>query len=193
MHAQVRAADDFPYRLVGARRSGLSAVYVRQEVAESRPSPEEPDPGVRLEGATVRPITKSRPDLDDPGDAVGLAVSDVEPTTRDVREAMPVAPRTVEDALGHHRHLLIIGGPGQGKLTLTLQLTGQLARDLLDGVDSAHPVLVPIRVTAADLLGVAGRCSAGYVRRRRQNSACTSTANCRNSCCTVPLAGGLGL
>jgi hypothetical protein len=36
--AQVRAADDFPYRLVGARQAGLSSVYVRQDITESRPA-----------------------------------------------------------------------------------------------------------------------------------------------------------
>jgi hypothetical protein len=125
VHAQVRAADDFPYRLVGARRSSLSAVYVRQDVTESRQDREQPD------------IPAG------PG-------SDF--TTRNTRTTLATAlPQTIEEALKHHRHMLIIGGPGQGKSTLSLQVTGQLAHDLLLRADSQEPPLIPIRVTAASL------------------------------------------
>jgi hypothetical protein len=71
--------------------------------------------------------------------------------------ALPSPACSVEEALARHRHLIVIGGPGQGKSTLTLQLVHRLARDwLVPGSSSAGdhrgPVgLVPLRVTGREL------------------------------------------
>ena len=63
---------------------------------------------------------------------------------------------TVDEALARHRHLIVIGGPGQGKSTLTLQLVHRLAGDWLVSRSAAGdhrgPVgLVPLRVTGREL------------------------------------------
>ena len=71
--------------------------------------------------------------------------------------ALPNAPCSVEEALARHHHLIVIGGPGQGKSTLTLQLVHSLARDWLvprssSAGDHRDPVgLVPLRVTGREL------------------------------------------
>jgi hypothetical protein len=124
VEAQLRAADDFPYRLVGARRSSLSAVYVRQQMTESRPDRE-------MEGPDTVP--GSAPE-------------------RSAQASASV--RTLEDALRLHPHLVITGGPGLGKSTTTLQLAGQLAQALIDPSTPPPPGedrLIPLRVTATAL------------------------------------------
>jgi hypothetical protein len=71
--------------------------------------------------------------------------------------APAVPPRNVSEALERHHHLIVVGGPGQGKSTLTLQLVHRLAREwLVPGSSSAGdrggPAgLVPLRVTAREL------------------------------------------
>jgi len=75
--------------------------------------------------------------------------------------ALPNAPCSVEEALARHRHLIVIGGPGLGKSTLTLQVVHRLARDWLDresssagdhrGAAGLVPGLVPLRVTGREL------------------------------------------
>jgi NACHT domain len=64
---------------------------------------------------------------------------------------------SVEEALDRHRHLILIGGPGLGKSTLTLQLVHRLARDWLVSSSSSagdhrgQVGLVPLRVTGREL------------------------------------------
>ena len=71
--------------------------------------------------------------------------------------ALPSPACSVEEALARHRHLIVIGGPGLGKSTLTLQLVHRLARDWLAPGGSAAgdhcgPAgLVPLRVTGREL------------------------------------------
>ena len=74
--------------------------------------------------------------------------------------AVPAGGRcSLEEALTRHRHLIVTGGPGQGKSTLTLQLVHGLALDWLaagDVVGGLHgsPRLVPLRVTGRELASV---------------------------------------
>ena len=64
---------------------------------------------------------------------------------------------SLEEALARHRHLIVIGGPGQGKSTLTLHLVHRLARDWLvtrsgSAGDHRDPAgLMPLRVTGREL------------------------------------------
>ena len=71
--------------------------------------------------------------------------------------ALADPPCSVEEALARHRHLIVTGGPGQGKSTLSLQLVHRLAGDWLVSRSSSAgghrgPVgLVPLRVTGREL------------------------------------------
>ncbi|MFD6076290.1 NACHT domain-containing protein [Streptomyces hydrogenans] len=59
-------------------------------------------------------------------------------------------PRTVEDFLARFRHVLVVGPPGAGKSTLTLQLAAELVPVPSRRQDDATQ-LVPIRVSAREL------------------------------------------
>lgn len=61
-------------------------------------------------------------------------------------------PRTVEEFLARFRHVLVVGPPGTGKSTLTLQLSSELVRIPATRRGEATQ-LVPIRVSARDLAG----------------------------------------
>ncbi|GAB3430200.1 NACHT domain-containing protein [Actinophytocola sediminis] len=132
MHAQVRAAQELPYRLPGARRPSLATVYVRQDLGSG---PEEP----QAEQPAPTPI------LDNHGRIVD--VSSV-PT---VRTAVRPPARTVREALDGDRHLMITGGPGQGKSTLSLRLAADIANRWITRDDADVPItdtVVPLRLTA---------------------------------------------
>jgi hypothetical protein len=151
LRAHITAAEELPYLLPGARRPSLSTVYVRQELGS----------GVE-DVAGDRRIPRTRP-LD------GLAAGDLV-VRRDggrseafVRSAPPrVAVRTpgrpVREALDGHEHVLVTGGPGQGKSTLTLRLAADVATAWVGRDDDAETVtagdpplaepVVPVRLPA---------------------------------------------
>lgn len=137
--AQEQAADLLPYQLPGARRPSLGTVYVRQDV------------GSGLDEAPVdQPAT---PKLDEHRQLVEAPVA---PTAFRVAVRPPSKP--MRSALDHDEHLVITGGPGQGKSTLTLRLTADIVKAWSARDDSrapiAEPVLplrIPARVLAAHL------------------------------------------
>lgn len=158
--AQQRAASKFPYRLYGAPANALATVYVRQQtrayVSErDRAAVAETEGDHRREpGFAARDPRDPRETSGRPGDAHSAerhAESNPRPPSG---RPVTVAPlRPVDEALALHRHLLILGGPGQGKSTLTLQLAATLAAEFRpDDADS----VVPLRVTAAKLADLDG-------------------------------------
>ncbi|PSL43504.1 hypothetical protein B0I31_1315 [Saccharothrix carnea] len=132
MSAQVRAARELPYRLPGARRPSLATVYVRQELSTGAEEPH----------AESRPT----PILDGHGRLVEV------PRPPAPRVAVRPPARAVEEALDGDDHLLITGGAGQGKSTLSLRLAADLAAGWCGepGLALAEPV-VPLRLTAREL------------------------------------------
>ncbi|MEU8135745.1 caspase, EACC1-associated type [Streptodolium elevatio] len=160
--AQQRAASKFPYRLYGAPSNALATVYVRQQTRayvserDHAPAPEtdgehrrEFGPEHGPDDSHVRP--GNGPTAERHVRAPGPRPS---PTRSTSARPATVAPlRLVDEALALHRHLLILGGPGQGKSTLTLQLASTLAAEFrADGGEC----LVPLRVTAAKLADLDG-------------------------------------
>ncbi|GGP88233.1 hypothetical protein GCM10010278_78420 [Streptomyces melanogenes] len=64
---------------------------------------------------------------------------------------LPPVLRPIEAVLDTEpRHLLVVAGPGGGKSTLTLRLSGELARRWLDGERPA-PGFAPLHITASQL------------------------------------------
>ncbi|WP_143254775.1 NACHT domain-containing protein [Amycolatopsis azurea] len=135
LRAQIQAAEEMPYRLPGARRPSLSTVYVRQDVTS---------------GTEAQPAEQGRllPVLDSRGQLIDLPHP---PVTR-----LVVRPpsRSMREALDGDDHLLVTGGPGQGKSTLSLRLTADVARCWQAIGDSPPPlqeIVVPLRLTAREL------------------------------------------
>ena len=95
--------DEMPYPVSGPRHMTLSTVYVRQRVELRRE--EDEDPLLDPNGAT-----RSHPRFRRTPQARAIPVS------------LPL-----ERALGEHRHLLLEGGPGQGKSTTARQVCRELA------------------------------------------------------------------
>ena len=134
MRAQVRAAHELPYRLRGARRPSLATVYVRQDLSTGSEEP-------HVEASRPTPI------LDGHGRLVEV------PRPPAPRVAVRPPARAVEEALDGDDHLLITGGAGQGKSTLSLRLAAELAAGWCGepaGLSPAQPV-VPLRLTAREL------------------------------------------
>ncbi|MBB5803579.1 uncharacterized protein (UPF0147 family) [Saccharothrix ecbatanensis] len=133
LRAQVRAAQELPYRLPGARRPSLATVHVRQDLGSGT---EEQAP------AQPRPV----PLLDDGGQ-----VTEPRPAVATRVTVRPPA-RTVREALDTDDHVLVTGGPGQGKSTLALRLAADVADRWTGGGTAAlaEPV-VPLRLTAREL------------------------------------------
>ncbi|MFI9811814.1 XRE family transcriptional regulator [Saccharothrix variisporea] len=133
LKAQEVAARDMPYKLPGARTPSLDTVYVRQELSTA--SEETRDEQVRTE-----------PELDERGFLHERAAPKPRLTVR------PPA-RTVHQALDGDDHILVTGGPGQGKSTLSLRLAGEIAARW-SGDDAPPPLsepVIPLRLTAGTL------------------------------------------
>ncbi|MGW3993782.1 NACHT domain-containing protein [Amycolatopsis sp. NPDC004772] len=134
LQVQIDTAKDLPYQLPGARQTSLAAVYVRQEISsETDSGPSEP----------ARP----RPVLDGRGQRIDLPARPVP------RLVVRPPSRTVRAALDDDDHLLVTGGPGQGKSTLSLRLAADVAGHW-KGHDGEAPLaepVIPLRLPAREL------------------------------------------
>ncbi|MDH6130964.1 hypothetical protein P3T37_000331 [Kitasatospora sp. MAA4] len=119
--AQAQAARAFPYRAIGVHRDDLTLVYIRQQLSD--------DSADGPAAARQKVDIKSLPSPPDNGHR---------------------SPRTVEESLAYHRHLMVLGAAGTGKSTLTLQLSTQLVAVPKTGESDGRP-LIPVRVLARDL------------------------------------------
>jgi cellulose synthase operon protein C len=131
LRAQERRATELPYRLPGARTTSLATVYVRQELGTGSDAapPEQP----RTEPMRDGKVPRSLPEP---------------PTTR-----LVVRPpsRPIHAALDGDDHLLVTGGPGRGKSTLSLRLAAEAAAAWASGVAPLAEPVVPVRLTAREL------------------------------------------
>lgn len=133
MRAQILMAEQLPYQLRGARTPSLSTVYVRQDLGTG---------GDELTTDEARP----RPMVDGHGQLVDGAA------TPRVRTSVRPPSRTVREALDSDDHLVITGGPGQGKSTLTLRLAADLALAWSGaGTGQMAERVVPLRLPARAL------------------------------------------
>ncbi|MFI1581762.1 NACHT domain-containing protein [Embleya sp. NPDC020630] len=142
LHAQTIAARNFTYRLYDAPLDGLATVYVRQQ-ARSAPTAPTRQPPDRMRDPRRNPREEEHHQRH---------FVSTEPSGPAIAPA-----RAAEDTLGLHRHVLITGGAGQGKSTLSLQLAASLALAYESG-EAQGPDgerLLPLRVTAGRL--AAGR------------------------------------
>lgn len=133
LRAQAQAAQELPRMLPGARRPALADVYVRQDLGSgvdtSRPEPPRPAPILDVHGQLVEV-----------------------PRPPAVRIAVRPPVRTVREALDHADHLVVTGGAGQGKSTLSLRLAAEAAAHCLgDGEAPLSEPVVPLRLTARAL------------------------------------------
>jgi HEAT repeat protein len=137
--AQLRASEDFQYRLGGAHRAMID-VYVRQD---------------------LRGMQASAPSSQNAGDAAAASASALEPGL----------PRRIQEVLAEHRHFILIGGPGLGKSTQTVQLAAELARPWLDDTPRPAglppPKLIPLRIIAGVLASQSGPFEQAIVRAAR--------------------------
>ncbi|MGM1058311.1 NACHT domain-containing protein [Saccharothrix sp. Mg75] len=133
LRAQVQAAQELPRLLPGARHPALTDVYVRQDL------------GSAVEDTVPEP-SRPTPILDGHGQLVEVPGPPV------VRVAVRPPVRTVRDALDGADHLVVTGGAGQGKSTLSLRLAAEVAASRLHG--GAEPMgesVLPLRLTAREL------------------------------------------
>lgn len=126
-------AEELPYKLPGARRPSLATVYVRQDVTS---------------GTDTQPVEQSRPlpVLDSRGQLIDLPPPPV------ARLTVRPPSRSMREALDTDDHLLVTGGPGQGKSTLSLRLAADVARRWhSDDTPPLEEPVVPLRLTAREL------------------------------------------
>lgn len=133
--AQQQSADLLPYQLPFARTPALGTIYVRQDVSG---------------GVEDTPAAHARPApmLDERGRLVEI------PTVKSVRVAVRPPSKLLRAALDSDPHLLVLGGPGQGKSTLTLRLCADIASHWALRTDDDAPLaepVIPLRVTARTL------------------------------------------
>jgi cellulose synthase operon protein C len=134
LRAQVQSARELPYSLPGARKPSLETVYVRQELGTAVEDP-------ASERSRPEPVV----------DARGMARLPAVPV---LRLAVRPPARTLRDVLDSGDHLLVTGGPGQGKSTMSLRLAADVARIWETGDHDRAPLaepVVPLRVTAREL------------------------------------------
>ncbi|MEV7092471.1 hypothetical protein AB0M80_06470 [Amycolatopsis sp. NPDC051045] len=134
LRAQIQNAEKLPYRLPGARRPSLATVYVRQDVTT---------------GTELQPSDQARPlpVLDSKGRLIDV------PGPPPARLTVRPPSRSMREALDAGEHMLVTGGPGQGKSTLSLRLAAEAARCWQGAGDCpplSEPVL-PLRLTAREL------------------------------------------
>ncbi|MFC0433868.1 NACHT domain-containing protein [Kutzneria buriramensis] len=133
LRAQVQAAQELPRMLPGARRPALADVYVRQDL------------GSGVDTSQAEP-TRPTPILDGHGQLVEVL------GPPKVRIAVRPPARTVREALDLADHLVVTGGAGQGKSTLSLRLAAEAAARWLDGAaDPLSEPVFPLRLTARAL------------------------------------------
>ncbi|MGW1989381.1 caspase, EACC1-associated type [Embleya sp. NPDC001921] len=146
LHAQTVAARNFTYRLYDAPLDGLATVYVRQQ-ARGAPTTKPAEPREEFRDHERHPH-RHRHDEERRKRHFVPVDSTMESTVQ------PVAPaRAAEETLDLHRHVLITGGAGQGKSTLSLQLAASLSTtyQARSGQDAYPERLLPLRVTAGRL------------------------------------------
>ncbi|OLF07500.1 hypothetical protein BLA60_26595 [Actinophytocola xinjiangensis] len=135
LRAQVQAAQEMPYRLPGARRPSLATVFVRQHLGTGAEE-------LATEQLRPAPIVDHQGQLIDP------------PSGPALHAAVRPPARTVREALDCDDNVLVTGGPGQGKSTLSLRLAADVAQRWLAPSNAAEPVaepVVPLRLTAREL------------------------------------------
>jgi cellulose synthase operon protein C len=143
LRAQVLAAEELPYRLPGARRPSLSTVYVRQDLGsgseETRADKRVADPNPLNHASDPDAVSGPR----------GWLSAHSGPMSAPPRLGVRPPSRTVREALDADEHLLVTGGPGQGKSTLTLRLAADIAQTWL-GRSVPSPGATPAEDGSAD-------------------------------------------
>ncbi|WP_214405685.1 XRE family transcriptional regulator [Pseudonocardia lacus] len=136
--AQVQAARTLPYRLPGSREPSLATVYVRQHL------------GSGAEDVQPEPVRREVV-LDGRGNPIDVPAAPI------VRQQVRPLARTVAEVLDADTHLLVTGGPGQGKSTLSLRLAAEVAQCWTGGTAPLTEPVLPCRLSARELASRLGR------------------------------------